>query len=233
MFYMINLNRLPGSTIDRTTYQNEVVVEWILKNVTPENVNLISYCDAPPLCFPECFLDAIPHLLKMGANPNTMLHNTISSSYRFPLLACLQSDVPAYIMIMYIDYGADVNLNDLDGHSALYWAINKYPTTVKYGNEMICMTKIMVLIDRGAIINPIWETELVEDPFYHEVLIPTSFRVPEWVKEFIKTREECRHVSIVLCGIGKHHLLQGVQHVDSNVLKLMAKHVWSNRNEIL
>jgi hypothetical protein len=53
--------------------------------------------------------------------------------------------------------------------------------------------------------------------------------IPDWVQEYLTARTRCRNVAVVLIGLHKYHRAVGVVHVDVNVWRICAKHIWASR----
>lgn len=202
------------------------LLEWITHNITRENIHNITFYDSHPICHVETFRGCIPHFLKMGANPN------VADIFgETPLiLVCLSDYYDSELVRMLLDYGASVNTVDGDGHSALYATLVEFYSNcyidihIPYGTRnnlcKIHMEKIMLLLDRGAVIDDKWETETLACKGRME----SEFKVAPRVKQFIASRNACRFACIIVCGIGKEHRLK-----DKNISKLVAKHLWSMR----
>jgi ankyrin repeat protein len=108
---------------------------------------------------------------------------------------------------MLLDAGAIVDAKNSDGHTPLYWAI--------FSNHMDIAR---LLIDRGGKVSNV----------KLGVFLPA---IPDWVTNYVASRStrNCRIVSIVIIGIHKYRRTNLTGSNDINVLKLVAKHIWSSR----
>lgn len=198
---------MKGSKIELTDVSQNVYdgKEWIYNNITRENVNNVVCKGKSLLSYVYIFHEEIPYLLKMGADPNVFNH-----MFNSPLMqVCVNCDMDADIVLLLLDYGADIHYMNCNGHTALYVTLFEYHDTLssyKIGKEQCdrYMRKIRLLLDRGAIINDAWEIE-------------------QAVKDFIEMRNQCRKTALLVCGIGKRLL------GNKNVATLVGKHIWSMR----
>jgi hypothetical protein len=145
-------------------------------------------------------VECVKVCIEMGANVNA---RSISESTPLHCVASVRDCVE--IARMLLDAGAIVDAKASDGYTSLYLAIF---------NSRIGVARL--LIDRGGKVSNV---VLDED-------LPA---IPDWVTNCVASRSNCRIVAIVIIGIHKYHRTNVTGNNDVNVLKLVAKHVWSSR----
>jgi ankyrin repeat protein len=141
----------------------------------------------------------------------------------------------------FLELGADVNVRDTFLSTPLHLACGK---DVPEGCETI-----RVLADGGAIIDAteIFESTPLRNAIYDKndcaarLLLDCGAKlanikldadvpaIPDWVFAFIESRSNCRCAAITMIGIHKYHLTTITVNNDTNVLKLIGKHIWSMR----
>jgi hypothetical protein len=148
--------------------------------------------------------ECVTYCLEMGANVNARTQYGIT-----PLLyASWKGHVNAVRVLL--DAGALVDSTDKYGYTPRYYAIlYKYVDVSRY------------LIDRGAKVSNV----KLNDFFLSAI--------PDWVTTFIESRSNCRTVSITIIGIHKYRRTTVTCNNDINVLRLIAKHIWSSRMDDL
>jgi ankyrin repeat protein len=104
-----------------------------------------------------------------------------------------------------LDGGATVDAKNNSKLTPLYFAI-------RYN----CVFNARLLIDRGASVSNV-------------KLDDTLKAIPDWVNTFVAWRSNCRYVAVIIIGIHKDHRTNMTGNNDINVLKLIAKHIWSSR----
>jgi ankyrin repeat protein len=105
-----------------------------------------------------------------------------------------------------LDAGANINAHDNDKYTALEAAI-------RYRN----VDTVKLLIDRGADIK-----SLLDSPSIH--------RLPKYARRFVKARNYVRRISIIVLGLRKFkYTTLNINNRD--VIRLIAKHIWSSRTK--
>jgi hypothetical protein len=130
-----------------------------------------------------------------------------------------------------IEIGANVNTRNAYGYTPLHIASLHENANV-----------VRVLLDTGAIVdvtNNFGRTPLCYAIDNKHVDIArllidrgANFIVPivsDWVTTFVESRSNCRCASIVVIGIHKYRCTTLTGNNDINVLRLIAKHIWSTR----
>jgi ankyrin repeat protein len=77
-----------------------------------------------------------------------------------------------------------------------------------------------LLLDRGARVD--------------DILVDRELPViPNWVHVMVASRSQCRNIAITIVGIHKYRHTTVTQSHDSNILRMICKHIWSTRaNEV-
>jgi hypothetical protein len=117
--------------------------------------------------------------------------------------ASYQCDV--VIMKMLLDAGAVVDANVASDPGT--------PLSVAIRSRSVSCIKL--LIDHGADIG--------------KVTLNDTLPLPHWIHELVLCRLRCRHAAIIVMGIHKFRKTSIPHENDNNVLRLVAKHVWSLR----
>jgi ankyrin repeat protein len=129
--------------------------------------------------------------------------NARNNGQQTPLHCAVRGGVE--IARMLLDAGAIVDAKDCSGYTPLYSAIL---------HNHIDIARL--LIDRGGEVSNV-------------TLNGSLTAIPDWVTNYVASRSNCRIVSIVIIGIHKYHRTNVTGNNDINVLKLIAKHIWSSR----
>jgi ankyrin repeat protein len=142
----------------------------------------------------------VAYLLKEGSNVNSA-----SSSGGWTSLHNSSMYGFADVTRMLLDTGAVVDTpHNTCGWTALYWAIrNNHPNVAR------------VLIDYGAKIS--------------NVVLESDRPIPNWVQEIVASRNRCCCAAVLLIAIHKFHHTKLMGRNDINVIKMVAKHIWSTR----
>jgi ankyrin repeat protein len=145
-------------------------------------------------------VECVKVCMEMGANVNAR-----TNGQQTPLhgVASMRGNVE--IARMLLDEGAIVDAKNRYGITPLYSAI--------FNNHMDVARS---LIDRGGKVSNV----------KLNVFLPA---IPDWVTNYVASRSNCRIVSIVIIGIHKYRRTNLTGNNDINVLKLVAKHIWSSR----
>jgi ankyrin repeat protein len=145
-------------------------------------------------------VECVKVCIEMGANVNTRTH-----WQQTPLHGVASVRRGVEIARMLLDAGAIVDAKTRNGHTPLYLAIS---------NNRMDIARL--LIDRGGKVSNV-------------TLNGSLTAIPDWVTNYVASRSNCRIVSIVIIGVHKYHRTNVTGSNDINVLKLIAKHIWSSR----
>jgi hypothetical protein len=137
--------------------------------------------------------------IEMGANVNARTNGGWTPLH---FASCQRH---ANLVCVLLDAGAVVDVTTSAGFTPLYCA-----TRFKRVNVM------QLLVDRGAKASNV---KLDED-------VPS---IPDWVTTFIQSRSNCRYAAITIIGIHRYRRTTVTGNNDINVLRLIAKHIWSTR----
>jgi hypothetical protein len=172
--------------------------------LTADNVNNVDAsdwgCTALHLAASNGHDECAKFCIEMGANVNAR-----NNFGRSPLqYASWQGHVSVARVLL--DAGALVDATDNMKWTPLYWAI-------RYKR----VNAAQLLVDRGA---------KVSNVKLDKYLPSTS--IPDWVTTFVESRSKCRCAAIAIIGIHKYRRTT-VTGNNINVIKLIAKHIWSTR----
>jgi ankyrin repeat protein len=133
-----------------------------------------------------------------------------------------------------LEMGANANAGNDSGYTPLYFASS-------WGH----LNVVHVLLDAGAIVDT--TSKIGRTPLYSairnkhvdvaRVLLDRGAKVsnitlgaiPDWVTKFVESRSNCRCAAFAIIGIHKYHRTSVTGNNDINVLRLIAKHIWSMR----
>ena len=123
---------------------------------------------------------------------------------------------------MFLDAGADPSVYVSGENDILTYAIIREHRAITY-----------MLIDYGASLSRL---KFVESATNTKILTEAQksiygYYMPEWLEKFLVRRDACRKRIKTLIGLHKHRLTSVTKGQDANIIKLIAKHVWSMRTE--
>jgi hypothetical protein len=144
-------------------------------------------------------VDCVKFCIEMGANVNARTNGGWAPLH----LASLRGDVNVFGVLL--DAGAMVDEADNFGQTPLHDAIQY---------ERVNVTQL--LMDQGAKLSNVTLDE--ELP-----------AIPDWVTTFVESRSNCRTVSIAIIGMHKYRRTTVTGNNDVNMIRLIAKHIWSTR----
>jgi hypothetical protein len=172
--------------------------------LTADNVNDVSRDGWTALHW-ACYygqLDCIKYCIEMGANVDAR------TVYGSTSLHIASSDGSVNVATVLLDAGAMVDARNNFGSTPLYCDLQSlFPNHVAVAQ---------LLVDRGAKVS-----NVILDKFVQAI--------PDWITAFIESRSNCRIVAIAIIGIHKYHRTTVTCNNDINVLRLIAKHIWSMR----
>jgi ankyrin repeat protein len=170
--------------------------------LTVDNVNDVDDdgCTALHLAARSGYDECVEFCIEMGANVNARANGGHTP------LHFASSNRHANVARVLLDAGAMVDTTNDFGSTPLYWAIR-----FKRANAA------PLLIDRGGRVSNVKLDE--ED-------VPS---IPEWITTFVESRSNCRCAAIIIIGIHKYRRTTVTGSNDINVIKLIAKHIWSTR----
>jgi ankyrin repeat protein len=142
----------------------------------------------------------VKYCIEMGANVNARTNSGNTPLHH----ASWQGQVD--IVRVLLDAGAFVDVTDVkDQRTPLYFVIRDNHVEAA-----------QLLIDRGGRVSNV----------RLDKYLPS---IPDWVTTFIESRSKCRCASITIIGIHRYHRTIMTGNNDINVLRLIAKHIWSAR----
>lgn len=180
--------------------------EWdvVLSLVTPKNVNAT-------INYGGCLLfraaksgrrDVVEALLRLGADPN------VASIY-IPAVWISTRQYDVEITRLLLQAGANVNT---------------YREEHTRFNDCNCMCMFCKVI-RGAHTH---HARLLVDWGYR--LFDKDFlMMPEWFTKWVHDREACRMIALQIMALQRHRKPDVSSGQDMNVLRMIAKQIWSNR----
>jgi hypothetical protein len=148
--------------------------------------------------------DCVKFCIEMGANVNARVNVRNNDGWTPLHVASLKGRVN--VVRMLLDAGALVDATNKHGVTPLDRA-------VRYE----CVNVMQLLVDRGAKVSNV------------KLAAVRVLAIPDWVTTFIESRSKCRYASITIIGIHKYHRTTVTGNNDINVLRLIAKHIWSTR----
>jgi hypothetical protein len=146
--------------------------------------------------------DCVKHCIEMGANVNA--HNANGYAPLHFAASIGQVDIAR----MLLDAGAMVDVTSGNGWTPLNRAIHYKHVDVA-----------LLLMDWGAKVSNV--TLALEN------YLPAA--TPNWFTNFFESRSKCRYVAIIMIGMRKYRRTTMTGNNDINVIRFVAKHIWSTR----
>lgn len=149
--------------------------------------------------------DCVRVLLEAGASPN------IHTLPRLPIVFCIHN---TQSFILMLDYGSRMAI--INNKYTLGHVFNFAHSKQKYD---ICK----LMIDRGKQPATRYRKES------YGPVIKTGHRFRDDMYVFVRGRHCCRRTAVIVASMTRNHGPVYIRNQDKNVLRLVAKHVWSTR----
>jgi ankyrin repeat protein len=174
--------------------------------LTPHNVDSASIYSSTVLHSAAAFghVDCVKWCLEMRANVSACAPGRLT-----PLHFASSNGYVDVVRVL-LDSGASIDATSDKGYAPLDLAI-----------QCNRIDAVRFLIDRGAVEVSSFKLNKREPA------------IPDWVDSIIASRLNCRSISIIIIGAHKYRRTNITGNNDNNVMRLIAKHIWSSRMDEL